>query len=93
MTYYKLKYGISGMTKIITEIQYDELAYGDQYFYEKAVPICCGAAYERDSIRNIKEDEETEEDEDEWEYQYQEAFDAYDGSDFNLRHMVSQFYD
>lgn len=57
MTYYKLKYGISGMTKFITEDEYYELSWFDQEFYREIETLSCGAAHERDSVSNLDNEE------------------------------------
>lgn len=51
--YYKIRYGISGMEKFITDKQYEDLCINDQSYYEKVIINQC-AAHERDSISNLE---------------------------------------
>lgn len=51
--YFRLKYGVSGMDKIITKDHYETLSFGDQFYYELVFPINCGANKEEKSREEI----------------------------------------
>lgn len=73
MEYYKLRYGTSGMPKIITKEDYEDLSMGDQYFYSKATKKSCGA---------IEEDKEKETRDSIIASAYEKAYEDYADSDF-----------